>query len=66
MDTCPEFHGPARFAPCAGIVPCTGVDCPKMGLPQVGKATDEKVFLPNVMFKENGVEPIGILCKGGP
>jgi hypothetical protein len=65
-NPCPEFQGPARFAPCAGIVPCIGVDCPKMGLPPVGKEADEKVLLPNVSFKENGVEPTGILCEGGP
>jgi hypothetical protein len=65
MDPCPEFQGPARFAPYAGIVPYPGVDCPKMGLPLVGKATDEKVLLPNVMFQENGVEPTSILCEGG-
>jgi hypothetical protein len=66
MDPCPEFQSPARFSPCAGIVPCLGVDCPKIGLPLVGKAVDEKVLLPNVMFQENGVEPTGILCEGGP
>jgi hypothetical protein len=65
-DTYPEFQGPARFSPCAGIVPCIGVDCPKMGLPPVEKAADEKVLLPNVPFKENGVKPTGILCEGGP
>jgi hypothetical protein len=60
MDPCPEFQGPAMCAPCAGV------DCPKMGLPPDGKETDEKVLLPNVPFQENGVEPIDILCKGGP
>jgi hypothetical protein len=53
-------------APYTGIVPCVGVDCPKMGLPPDGKVTDEKVLLPNVPFQENGVEPTGILCEGGP
>jgi hypothetical protein len=48
-------------APCARIVPCAGVDCPKMGLPPVKKVTDEKVLLPNVLFQGNGVEPTGIL-----
>jgi len=66
MDPFPELHGPARFAPCVGIVPCTGVDCPKMGLPLVRKAVDEKMLLPNVSFKENGVKPTSILCEGGP
>jgi hypothetical protein len=65
-DPCPEFQGPARFPPYAGIVPCIGVDCPKMGLPPIGKMTDEKVLLLNVLFKENGVKPTDILCKGGP
>jgi hypothetical protein len=37
-------------APCAGIVPCAKVDCPKMGLPPVGKVMDENVLLPNVSF----------------
>jgi hypothetical protein len=63
--TCPEFQGPTMCAPCVGIVPCAGVDCPKMGLPPYGKATDEKVFLPNVSFQENGVKPTSILCAGG-
>jgi hypothetical protein len=48
-------------APCVGIVPYAGVDCPKMGLPPVRKEADEKVLLPNIMFQENGVEPTGIL-----
>jgi hypothetical protein len=47
---CPEFQGPARFSPYAGIVPCTGLDCPKMGLPPVEKEVDEKVLLPNISF----------------
>jgi hypothetical protein len=66
MDPCPEFQGPAMCAPCAGIVPCVGVDCPKMGLPPDGKVADEKVLLPNVSFQENGVEPTGILCASVP
>jgi hypothetical protein len=66
MDPCPEFQGPAMCAPCARIVPYTEVDCPKMGFPLDGKMTDEKVLLPNVLFQENGVEPTGILCEGGP
>jgi hypothetical protein len=66
MDPCPKFQGPARFSHCAGIVPCTGVDYPKMGLPPVRKATDEKVLLPSVPFQENGVEPTNILFEGGP
>jgi hypothetical protein len=55
-----------RFALYAGIVPCIGIDCPKLGLPSVGKATDEKVLLPNILVKENDVEPTSILCEGGP
>jgi hypothetical protein len=66
MDPCPELQGPAMCAPCAGIVPCTGVDCPKMGLPPVEKEANENVLLPNILFQENGVEPTGILCEGGP
>jgi hypothetical protein len=50
MDPCPEFQGPSRFTPYAGIVPCAGVDCPKMWFPPVGKEADEKVLLPNVPF----------------
>jgi hypothetical protein len=50
MDPFPEFQGPTRFSPCAGIVPCTVVDFPKMGLPPVGKVVDEKVLLPKVSF----------------
>jgi hypothetical protein len=65
-DPFPEFQGPSMCAPCAGIVPCTGVDCPKMGLPLVGKAADENVLLPNVSFQENGIKPTDILCEGGP
>jgi hypothetical protein len=57
MDPCPEFQGPAMCAPCAGIVPCTGVDCPKMEFPPDGKAADESVLLPTVPFQENRVEP---------
>jgi hypothetical protein len=42
MDPCQEFQGPnaeevPRLAPYARIVPCIGVDCPKVGLPPVGK-----------------------------
>jgi hypothetical protein len=65
-NPCLEFQGPARFSPCVGIVPYIGVDCPKMGFPPVEKAADEKVLLPNVLFKENNVEPTDILCEGGP
>jgi hypothetical protein len=65
-DPCPEFQGPSKFTPCAGIVPCPGVDCPKMGLPTVGKVADKKVLLPNISFQENGVQPTSILCEGGP
>jgi hypothetical protein len=66
MDPCPKFQGPAMCAPCTGIVPCAGVDCPKMGFPPDGDAADEKVLLPNVSFQENGVEPTVILFTGGP
>jgi hypothetical protein len=65
-DPFPEFQGPVMCAPCAGIVPYAEVDCPKMGLPPVGKVAGEKVLLPNVLFQENDVEPTGILCEGGP
>jgi hypothetical protein len=70
-DPYPEFQGPAaeevpRFAPCAGIVPCIGVVCPKLGFPPVGKEVDEKALLPNIPTKENGVKPTGILCESGP
>jgi hypothetical protein len=66
MDPCPEFQGPAMCGPSVGIVPCTGVDCPKMGLPPDGKEEDEKVLLPNVPFQTNGDEPNSILCAGVP
>jgi hypothetical protein len=71
MDPCHEFQGPdaekvPRFAPCAGIVPCIGIDCLKLGLPPVGKFDDEKALFPNVPFKENTVDSINILCEGGP
>jgi hypothetical protein len=52
MDTCPEFQGPAMCAPYEGIVPCAGVDCPKMGLPPVEKVVDENVLLPNIPFQD--------------
>jgi hypothetical protein len=32
-DPCAEFQGPGICAPSAGIVPCVGVDCPKIGVP---------------------------------
>jgi hypothetical protein len=66
MDPCPEFQGLGMCAPCAGIVPCTGVDCPKMGLPPDENAADESVLLLNISFQENYVEPTGILCAGVP
>jgi hypothetical protein len=50
----------------AGIVPCTGVDYPKMGVPPDRKVVDVKVLLPNVAFQTNGDEPTGILCAGVP
>jgi hypothetical protein len=39
-------------APCAGIVPCIGIDCPKLGFPPVGKVADEKELLPNHRTKK--------------
>jgi hypothetical protein len=55
MDPCPKFQGLAICAPGTGIVPCAGVDYPKMG-----------VLLPNVSFQTNGDEPTGIVCAGVP
>jgi hypothetical protein len=66
MDPCPEFQAPAMCAPCVGIVPCAGVDCPKMGVPPDGKEVYEKVLLPNVPFQTNGDKPTGIVCAGVP
>jgi hypothetical protein len=66
MDPCPEFQGPAICAPSAGIVPCVGVDCPKMGVPPDGKAVDAKVLLPNILFQTNGDEPTDIVCTAVP
>jgi hypothetical protein len=66
MDPCPKFQGPAICSPGAGIVPCAGVDCPKMGVRPDGKAEDAKVLLPNVPFQTNGDEPTGILCASVP
>jgi hypothetical protein len=66
MDPCPEFQGPAICAPDAGIVPCAGVDCPKIGVPPDGKVVDVKVLLPNVLFQTNGDKPTDILCAGVP
>jgi hypothetical protein len=66
MDPCPEFQGPVICAPGVGIVPCAGVDCPKMGVAPDGKEMDVKVLLPNVPFQTNGDEPTGILCVGVP
>jgi hypothetical protein len=70
-DPFQEFQGPDAeevlgCAPYAGIVPCIGIGCLKLGLPQVGKVVDEKALLPNAPNKENGVKPTGILCEGGP
>jgi hypothetical protein len=71
MDHCPKFQGldaeeVPRFSPCAGIIPYIGIDCPKLGLPPVGKATEEKALLPNVLSKEGSVKPTSMLCEGGP
>jgi hypothetical protein len=66
MAPCPEFQGPGICAPGAGIVPCTRVDCPKMGVPPYGKALDAKVLLPNITFQTNGDEPTSIVCVGVP
>jgi hypothetical protein len=70
-DPCQEFQGPdaeevPRFAHCAGVVPCIGIGCLKLGLPPVRKVVDEKVLVPNALNKENSVEPTDILCEGGP
>jgi hypothetical protein len=66
IEVCPGFQGPGICAPGAGIVPCAGVDYPKMGVPLDGKAVDAKVVLPNVPFQTNGDEPIDIVCAGVP
>jgi hypothetical protein len=66
MDPCPEFQGLVICAPYVGIVPYAGVDCPKMGFPQDGKAVDDKLLLPNISFQKNGVKPTIILCTGVP
>ena len=70
IDPCQEFQGPdaeevPRFAPYAEIVPYIGIGCPKLGLPPVRKAVDEKALLPKVLIKENSFEPTDILCEGG-
>jgi hypothetical protein len=56
MDPCPEFQGldveeVPRFSPYAGIVPCIGIDCPKLGFPPAGKAAEEKALLPKIPTK---------------
>jgi hypothetical protein len=66
MDPCPEFQGLGICALGAGIVPCTGVDYPKMGVPPDGKEVDVKVLLPNVSFQKNGDEPTSRVCAGVP
>jgi hypothetical protein len=66
MDPFPEFQGPAICSPGAGIVPCVGVDYPKMGVPPDRKAVDVKVLLPNVPFQTNGDKTTGIVCAGVP
>jgi hypothetical protein len=71
MDPYQEFQGPdveevPGFSLYAGIVPCIGIGCPKLGLPPIVKVADEKALLPNALKKENGVEPTSILCEGGP
>jgi hypothetical protein len=66
MDPCPEFQGPGICDPDAGIVPCVGVDYPKMGVPPDGKSVDAKVLLPNVPFQTNGDEPTDRVCAGVP
>ena len=65
-DPCAEFQGPGICAPNAGIVPCAGVDCPKMGVPPDGKAADVNVLLPTVPFQKNGDDPTGWVCAGSP
>jgi hypothetical protein len=64
MNPCPEFQGPVICALGAGIVPCSRVDCPKMGMPPDGKAVDVKVLLPNVPFQTNSDELTHIVCIG--
>jgi hypothetical protein len=54
------------MCPDARIVPCVGVDYPKMGVPPDRKAVDAKVLLPNVLFQTNGYEPTGIVCASVP
>jgi hypothetical protein len=66
LDPCPEFQGPGICAPSAGIIPCAGFDCPKMGVPPDGKAAGVSVLLPNTPFHTNGDEPIGRVCAGCP
>jgi hypothetical protein len=66
MDPCLQFQGPSICAPSAGIVPCAGVDCPKMGVSPDRKEMDAKVLLPNVSFQTNGDEPTNIVCTGVP
>jgi hypothetical protein len=66
MDPCAEFQGPSICAPDAGIVPCAGVDCPKMGVPPDGKAVDAKVLLPNIPFQTNGDKPTDRVYAGVP
>jgi hypothetical protein len=66
MDPCPEFQGLGICAPDARIVPCAGVDCPKMGVPPDGKAVDAKVLLPNIPFQTNADKPTDRVCAGVP
>jgi hypothetical protein len=66
MVPCPNFQGPGICAPDVGIVPCAGVDCPKMGVPPDEKAVDAKVLLPNVPFQTNGDKPTDKVCVGVP
>jgi hypothetical protein len=62
LDPCPAFQGPGICAPSTGIVPCVGLDCPKMGVPPDGKALGVSVLLPNPPFQTNGDEPTGKVC----
>jgi hypothetical protein len=66
LDPRPEFQGPGMFAPSVGIVPCAGLDCPKIGVPPDGKALGVRVLLPTAPFQENGDGPTDKVCAGCP
>jgi hypothetical protein len=66
LDPCPEFQGPGICAPNTGIVPCAGLDCPKIGVPPDGKALSVRVLLPTAPFQENDDEPTDKVYAGCP